>query len=75
MRDLAAVRDLQPRLNAADVNVLLLNIHEPVGSTLLERFDFRFTPTYLVFAPGGREVWRSHQLPVLDDVLAIAATE
>ncbi len=48
---------------AAEVDVLLLNIHEGVGSRMLERFGFRTSPLYLIFDMDGEEVLRSSHLP------------
>lgn len=63
MRDVSAVRGLQSDLEAANIDVLLLNIHDAPGSLLLERFAFRATPTYLLFDRQGVELWRAGQLP------------
>jgi len=71
MRDVSAVRGLEAPLKDAGVKVLLLNIHDAVGSALLERFAFRSTPTYLLFDVGGDEVWRSHQLLTFQEMLII----
>lgn len=63
MRDFSAVSGLKPELEAAGVNVLLLNIHDAPGSLLLERFGFRFSPTYLVYDGQGEQLWRATHLP------------
>ncbi len=62
------MRELETELAAIEVDTLLLNIHEEVGAVVAERLDFRFSPTFLVFDPAGREVWRSGLLPTLQDV-------
>ena len=40
------------------VEVVRLNIHEPRSSELAARFNFQFTPTFILFTPDGEEVWR-----------------
>ncbi|NWF70977.1 MAG: hypothetical protein HXY40_17975 [Chloroflexi bacterium] len=72
MNALSAVRGLQPELEAAGVNTLLLNIHQPPGSTLLERFAFVSTPTYIVYSAAGTETLRANRTPALADILAAA---
>jgi hypothetical protein len=69
MNELPAVRGLASQLASAGINALLLNIHEAPGSQLLERFGFRSTPTFIVYAADGREVLRSSHSPTLDEIL------
>ncbi len=38
--------------------VIRLNIQEPVGRTIAERFDFQFTPTFVFIDAEGNELWR-----------------
>lgn len=57
------MRGLLPQLRAAKLNVVLLNIHQMPGSALLERFAFQTTPTYVLFAASGKEIWRSGRVP------------
>ena len=64
------MRGLTDELAAAGVDSLLVNIHEEPGLTLRERFDFAYSPTYLVFRPGGEVVLRRHTLPTLADIQA-----
>lgn len=40
------------------VEVVRLNINEPRSSELAARFNFQFTPTFILFTPDGEEVWR-----------------
>lgn len=70
MAVLPAVRALESDLRSASVDTLLLDIHDDVGAALAGRFDFRFSPTFLVFDLDGQEVWRSSALPTLADVQA-----
>ena len=58
---------------AGKVDVLLINIHDGVGSAVLERFGFQTTPLYLIFDTSGSEVYRSGAIPGRDTVLALAA--
>ena len=74
MRDLSAVGELKPHLLNANINVLLLNIFDSPGKDVLKRFDFHATPTFIFYDSDAQEVWRSSNLPVLDDLLALAAT-
>jgi thioredoxin-related protein len=38
--------------------VIRLNIQDPVGKAVAERFDFRFTPTFVFIDAAGNEIWR-----------------
>ncbi len=38
--------------------VIRLNIQDPVGRAVAERFDFRFTPTFVFIDAAGEEIWR-----------------
>jgi len=69
MRDLSTVRGQIPDIQWQRVEVLLLNIHEPPGRDLLARFDFTFSPTYLIFNTAGDEVFRSNSLPTVTDII------
>ncbi|GAB4575566.1 MAG: hypothetical protein Kow0077_27670 [Anaerolineae bacterium] len=69
MAALPAVRELATELNANNVDTLLVNIHDAIGAVLTERFDFVFSPTFLVFTPDGAEVLRTNSVPRLDDIL------
>ncbi|MBN2469804.1 MAG: hypothetical protein JXN59_03680 [Anaerolineae bacterium] len=73
MSSLPAVRELSTRLSANEIDTLLINIHETTGAMLAERFEFVFSPTYIVFGPNGEEVLRANSLPRLEDIrLALA---
>lgn len=56
------VDDLEAEIRA-DFNVLRINIHTRVGRTLREVYGFSFTPEFVLFDPGGNEVWRGHSPP------------
>ena len=71
MRDLSTVRGQLPDIQQNDVQALLLNIHETPGRDLLSRFDFVFSPTYLIFDSEGEELFRSNELPTVEDILDI----
>lgn len=51
---------LQADLSDNEVDVLLINIHEPLGRELATRFGFRATPTYILFDDTGTETWRGN---------------
>jgi hypothetical protein len=73
MAALPAVRELTAELASANIDALLINIHDDVGRVLTRRFDFAFSPTYLVFARDGQEVLRANTLPTADSIrLAIS---
>lgn len=38
--------------------VIRLNIQEPVGKAVADRFDFRYTPTFVFIDAAGNELWR-----------------
>ncbi len=67
---LPGVRALQNDLADTPINFILLNIHERPGSSLLERFRFEISPTFLLFDRNGQEVLRSSSLP---DAAAVRA--
>jgi thioredoxin-related protein len=71
MRDLSAVGELKPHLREANINFVLLSIHDAPGKDLLKRFGFRATPTFILYDSSGEEVWRAYDLPSLDDLLAL----
>jgi hypothetical protein len=41
------------------LQIIRLNVHDPVGRQLGDRFDFSFTPTFIFFDANGIEQWRS----------------
>jgi hypothetical protein len=41
------------------LQIIRLNVHDPVGRKIGDRFDFRFTPTFIFFDANGIEQWRS----------------
>ena len=43
----------------SEVQVVRLNIHQDDVETLLQRLDFRFTPTFILFDARGQETWRT----------------
>lgn len=69
MRDLSTVRGHLPEIQRQDIDVLLLNIHTTPGQDLLSRFDFQFTPMYLIFRGDGEEIFRSNTLPTAIDII------
>lgn len=42
-----------------ELQVIRLNVHDKVGDALGERFDCRFTPTFIFLDGDGNEQWRS----------------
>ncbi len=52
--------------------MLRLNLSEDVGRAAARRFGVRMTPTFIVFAPGGRERHRQSGFPDLERLEAEA---
>ena len=46
------------REHESALTVIRLNIQDPVGMTVGERFDFRYTPTFVFIDAAGNELWR-----------------
>ncbi len=46
------------RVHEGKLKVIRLNVQEPAGEALLERYDFRFTPTFIFFDENGEELQR-----------------
>jgi thioredoxin-related protein len=44
---------------ALRLQVLRVNIQDPVGRELAPIYDFEYTPTYIFFDAKGKELWRS----------------
>ncbi len=44
---------------AGKLNVVRINIQEPVGRELAPVYDFEYTPTYIFFDARGQELWRT----------------
>jgi len=75
MRDLSTVRGQLPEIQRQSIDVLLLNIHTLPARDMLTRFEFEFTPTYLIFGGNGEEVFRSNTLPSAIEVIQLAEQE
>ncbi len=41
------------------LNIIRINIQEPVGHQLAPLYDFEYTPTYIFFDAAGKELWRT----------------
>lgn len=41
------------------LEIVRINIQEPVGRELAPVYDFEYTPTYIFFGASGTELWRS----------------
>jgi len=39
--------------------VLRVNVQDPIGGTLGNDYDLKYTPSFVFFAADGREQWRS----------------
>jgi thioredoxin 1 len=47
----------------ADFNILRIDIHTDTGRELRERYQFNYTPEFILFDARGQEVWRGHNPP------------
>lgn len=54
-----------------EFNIMRINIHAPVGREMRERFDFSYSPEFILFNDNGVEVWRGHTPPT-EKELALA---
>ncbi len=68
MRDLSIVRGHLPDFEADGFDSLLLNIHTSPTNTMFNRFDFQFSPTYLLFDADANEQFRTHNI---EDILKL----
>jgi hypothetical protein len=68
MRDIGTVRALQDDLQDDNIDVLLVDIHDDIGQELRRRYNFRVTPTYIIFDGAGNELWRGHSTPTEDEI-------
>jgi thioredoxin-related protein len=41
------------------LDIVRINIQEPVGRQLAPVYDFEYTPTYIYFDSKGNELWRT----------------
>ncbi len=46
------------REHKQQLTVIRLNVQDPAGEALLERYEFRFTPTFIFFDGAGDEIQR-----------------
>ena len=46
------------RVHEGKLIVTRLNVQDPAGEALLERYGFRFTPTFIFFDGAGEELQR-----------------
>ena len=60
---------LAPSVNGLDdrlgerADMLRVSIHTSIGKTLAERYDFEFTPLFIILDGLGREIWRGNTVP------------
>ena len=64
-----SVQNLEDRLGDR-ADMLRVSIHTPVGRALAVRYDFEFTPLFIVLDGQGSEIWRGSGLPSTDTVLS-----
>ncbi len=58
-----------------DFNVLRVDIHTNVGRTLRDRYDFSYTPEFILFDREGQELWRGHTPPFDDQISQVITTQ
>jgi hypothetical protein len=44
---------------AGKLQIISLNVNDPVGRRIADRFDFGYTPTFIFCGKNGIEQWRS----------------
>lgn len=44
---------------AGQLTVIRLNVQEPQWRALLDRYAFRYTPTFVLLDAAGTELWRT----------------
>jgi thiol:disulfide interchange protein len=71
MANLPRVQDMLPALANAGINTLLLDVNTSPAREMLSRFNFVSTPTFLLYAADGTELYRSHGAPALTEIFAV----
>lgn len=71
MANLPRVQEMLPALVNAGINTLLLDVNTSPAREMLPRFNFVSTPTFLLYAADGAEVYRSHGAPALTEIFAV----
>jgi hypothetical protein len=66
-----AVNSLEDRIGE-NADMLRVSIHTEVGNQLAERYDFEFTPLFIVFDSLGEVIWRGNSVPSVDVVFGTA---
>lgn len=64
----ALTDDFAARGQALDL--IILDVHSPLGRAVRDPLGFEFTPTYIVYTAGGEEVLRGNTLPSLEQILS-----
>lgn len=41
------------------LKVIRVNVQDPVGRALVDKYGFEYTPTFIYFNHSGEEIWRS----------------
>lgn len=49
-------------------NILRIDIHTPVGREMRAIYGFTYSPEFVLFNPGGEEIWRSNSPPSNTDL-------
>jgi len=52
-------------------NILRVDIHTDYGRDLRERYNFSYSPEFLLLDSSGQEVWRAHVPPSLQEITLI----
>jgi thiol-disulfide isomerase/thioredoxin len=42
-----------------DLNIVRIDVQDPEAESILETYDFQYTPTFILFDATGEELWRS----------------
>lgn len=56
---------------ADEFNILRVDIHTEFGRELRQRYEFSYTPEFVLFDNAGHEVWRDHGPPSPEQLLLV----
>jgi thioredoxin-related protein len=65
-----AVDRLEER-ESGRLQVVRINVQDPSGRELGERFGMVFTPTFILFDTHGAEVWRTVGMPDIGKIVTL----
>ncbi|NDJ63022.1 MAG: hypothetical protein GYB67_18020, partial [Chloroflexi bacterium] len=69
----ALIADIRARYPDS-FDILRIDIHTDFGAVLRERYDFTYTPEFVLLDARGGETWRGHVPPALETLDRVAFT-